>query len=89
MGVSKEARQELEAAQFRALAVDPHASQSGFLFFDVEGLRDPLAGAHVYITGIHDSTGQDLMYFEIPLDNYLNAPAGQPGTASGRMAPTP
>jgi hypothetical protein len=34
-----------------------------------------MAGAHVYVTGLHDSKGNELMYFEIPLEKYLSAPA--------------
>jgi hypothetical protein len=71
MGVSKQARQEIEAAAFHALAVEPHGSQAGFLFFDVQGISNPLAGAHLYVTGVRDGKGQELMYFEIPLEKYL------------------
>jgi hypothetical protein len=73
VGLSKEARQEIEAAQFRALAVEPHSTRAGFLFFDVQGIREPVAGAHVYVSGVKDSSGQELMYFEIPMDKYLSA----------------
>jgi hypothetical protein len=70
VGISKEAREEIDRAQFKAMAVEPHASQSGFLFFDVEGIREPLAGARLYVTGVQNGNGQELMYFEIPLDKY-------------------
>jgi hypothetical protein len=72
VGVSKDARREIEAAQFRAVAVEPHSTRAGFLFFDVESIREPLAGAHVYISGIKDAKGQELMFFDIPLDSHLN-----------------
>jgi hypothetical protein len=32
----------------------------------VEGISDPLAGAHLYVTGVDDANGTELMYFEIP-----------------------
>jgi hypothetical protein len=76
VGVPKEAQQEVEAAQFRAEAVEPHGSQAGFLFFDVEGIKEPLAGAHLYVTGITDGNGQEVMFFDVALDNYLK-PQGQ------------
>jgi hypothetical protein len=76
--VSKQAQDEINAAQFSAKAVEPHATQSGFLFFDVSGISTPLAGANFYLTGVHDSSGGELMYFEIPLEKYLSAPAGKP-----------
>ena len=34
-----------------------------------------LAGAHLYVTGIKDGEGAELMYFEIPLEKYLSAPS--------------
>jgi hypothetical protein len=70
-GVSKDAAEEIEAAQFRARAVEPHTTHAGFLFFDVSGISNPLAGAHLYVTGVRDGNGQELMYFEIPLEKYL------------------
>jgi len=72
---------EIQSAPFKARAVEPRSTQAGFLFFDVNDIPEPVAGARFYLTGVKDSTGNELMYFEIPLDNYLNAgkakPAGQ------------
>ncbi len=76
--VSPEALEEMHNSQFAARAVEPHSSQSGFMFFDVSGISTPLAGANFYLTGVHDSKGNDLMYFEIPLEKYLSAPASKP-----------
>ena len=73
-GVSKQATQEIQNAQFVAQAVEPHSTQSGFLFFDVSGISVPLAGAHFYLTGVRDAKGNELMYFEVPLEKYLSAP---------------
>lgn len=73
--VPKETSEEIETAQFRAKAVEPHATQSGFLFFDTGDLDDPLRGASLYVTGVHDNSGQELMYFEVPLEKYVNAKA--------------
>ena len=70
-GVSKQGVDEIDRAPFRAQAVEPHASQSGFIFFDVEGISHPLAGAHLYITGVRDGNGNELMFFDIPLEKYL------------------
>ena len=58
---------ELTRAKFTAAAVEPHSTQSGFLFFDVLGVTQPVDGAHVYLTGIRNSNGNELMYFEIAL----------------------
>jgi len=73
--VPRKVLDELQAAQFSAKAVEPHGTQSGFLFFDVSGLSTPLAGAHFYLTGLQNAKGDDLMYFEIPMEKYLSAPA--------------
>lgn len=72
--VSGKTLEELQNARFGARAVEPHTSQAGFLFFDVTGISTPLAGAHFYLTGVRDANGNELMYFEIPLEKYLSAP---------------
>ena len=72
-GVDSKELNEIESAQFRAKAVEPRGSQGGFLFFDVSDLPNPLAGANFYLTGVRDSSGHELMYFEISLDKYLEA----------------
>ena len=69
--VDKEVEEELEAMQFRALAVEPRSTRSGFLFFDVQGLSHPLAGARLYISGLKDEEGQPLIFFEIAMEKYL------------------
>lgn len=74
-GVSKDAQEEVQNAQFSARAVEPHSTQSGFMFFDVSGISTPLAGARFYLTGVQDAKGNELMYFEVPLEKYLSAPA--------------
>ena len=54
-----------------ARAVEPHANQAGFMYFDVQGLDNPLAGAKLEITGIMDAKGNELFFFEIPMEKYL------------------
>ncbi len=73
-GVSKKEMDEIESSQFEARAVEPHTTQSGFLFFDVGGITSPLPGANIDITGVSDAKGNELLYFEIAVDKYLNAP---------------
>jgi len=70
-GVGAKALNELQSALFKARAVEPRSSQAGFLMFDVSDVSAPLAGARFYLTGLRDSGGNELMYFEIPLDSYL------------------
>jgi hypothetical protein len=73
--VSSDTEYELQNSQFAAKAVEPHGSQSGFMFFDVSGISAPLAGANFYLTGVRDAKGNELMYFEVPLEKYLSAPS--------------
>ena len=71
-GVNSKEMDEIQSAQFRAKAVEPRSSQIGFLFFDVSDISNPLAGAKFYLTGVRNSSGNELMYFEVSLDNYLD-----------------
>ena len=73
-GVSKQEMDEIDSSQFAARAVEPHGTQSGFLFFDIADLNSPLRGANVDVTGVRDARGNELMFFEIPMDKYLDAP---------------
>jgi hypothetical protein len=63
--LSQKEMDEIESSQFEARAIEPHGTQSGFLFFDVGGISSPLAGADLDITGVTDAKGNELMYFEI------------------------
>ncbi|MGA7399683.1 MAG: hypothetical protein WBW38_06670 [Candidatus Sulfotelmatobacter sp.] len=65
--ISQKERDEIETSQFVAKAVEPHTTQSGFFFFDVEDVSSPVQGARIFVTGVDDAKGTELMYFEIPL----------------------
>lgn len=71
--VSSKTLEEMQNSMFGAKAVEPHSTQAGFLFFDVSEISTPLAGAHFYLTGVRDGAGNELLYFEIPLEKYLSA----------------
>jgi hypothetical protein len=66
-GVNSKEWSEIETASFKAKAVEPRSSQAGFLFFDVSDISNPLKGSHLYLTGAQDSSGNALMYFDVPL----------------------
>jgi hypothetical protein len=72
-GLNKRQMDEIESSQFAARAVEPHGTQSGFLFFDIAGIASPLAGANMDIAGVDDAKGNELLYFEIAMDKYVNA----------------
>lgn len=76
-GRNFEAVAEFNQARFIARAVEPHANRAGFFFFDVEGLSNPLTDAHLYVSGVRDGTGKELMFFDIPLGSTLPKPAGR------------
>ncbi len=58
--------------EYSALAVEPHTTRAGFLFYDVQGLgQHPLAGAKLVFRQVRTSDGKELFAFEIPLDDYL------------------
>ena len=77
-GVNTKEWSEITNAQFKAKAVEPRSSQGGFLFFDVSDIQHPLAGAHLYLTGVRDSSGNMLMYFDVPLGSVSDNKAGNP-----------
>jgi hypothetical protein len=74
-GVAKDAQDEILNSRFAAHAVEPHSTQCGFMFFDVSGISAPLAGAHFYLNRVLDFKGNELMYFDVPLEKYLSAPS--------------
>ncbi|HEY4842142.1 MAG TPA: hypothetical protein VIH78_09250 [Terriglobales bacterium] len=79
-GVSRKTWDEIDRAQFGAKAVEPHSTVRGFLFFDIQDIANPLPGASFYLMGVRDGKGNELMYFEIPMEKYLSAPEAIPGT---------
>ncbi len=60
--------------EYSALAVEPHTTRAGFLFYDVQGLgQHPLAGAKLVFREVKDSSGKEMFAFELPMDAYLAA----------------
>lgn len=59
--------EEVDYLMFKAEAVEPHSTRDGFLFFDVSGVSQPLIGSHILFTGLRSGSGQELFYFDIPL----------------------
>jgi hypothetical protein len=61
--------------EYQAIVVEAHTTRAGFLFYDVEGLGDPLKGGKLYLRRLQAADGKELFYFEIPFDKYLAAQA--------------
>ena len=64
---------ELELAQFHAFAIEPHTSRGGFFFFDISNISAPLSNARLIVTHIKNGSGNELFYFEIPLEEGVSA----------------
>lgn len=70
----KKVEQDFDRFEYAALAVEPHTTRAGFLFYDMQGLgNDPLHGAKLTLRELRNADGNELFYFEIPFDEYLNA----------------
>ncbi len=74
--VKQEYADEIDRLRFLARAVEAGSTQAGFFFFDVEDVSHPLAGAHLYVSGLRNADGQELFYFEIPMEKYLTYTPG-------------
>jgi hypothetical protein len=62
--------------EYSAITVAPHTTQSGFLFYDAQGLgQHPLAGAKLVFRQVRDGTGKEMFAFEVPMDPYLDSQA--------------
>jgi hypothetical protein len=59
--------------EYQALVVEPHTTRAGFLFYDVSQLDDPLKGAKMHLHKLRDADGNELFYFEIPFEKYLQS----------------
>lgn len=71
---NKDVEQDFQAFEYSAVAVEAHTTRAGFLFYDVQGLGNPLAGAKLNFRMLRSADGKELFYFEIPFDKYLAAP---------------
>ena len=65
---------EFDHWEYSALVVEPHTTHDGFLFYDMDGLGDtPLRNAKLVLRELRNADGQQLFYFEIPFNKYLDA----------------
>ncbi len=69
----KEIEQDFDQFEYGALVVEPHSTRAGFLFYDVSDLDHPLQGAKLHLHKLRDADGNELFYFEIPFDKYLQS----------------
>jgi hypothetical protein len=76
-GSIQEIEDDFNTFEYSALAVEPHTTRAGFLFYDVSGMKNPLIGAKLYLHDLRDADGKQLFYFEIPFNKYLQSKSNQ------------
>src|ERR1700688_95695 len=69
---NKDVDEDFHEFEYSAVAVEPHTTRAGFLFYDVEGVGKPLAGGQLHLRMLRNADGKELFYFEIPFDKYLH-----------------
>ena len=72
-----EIEKDFNTFEYSALKVEPHTTRAGFLFYDLSGIDNPLAGARLHLHELRDADGNELFYFEIPFDRYLKSKSSQ------------
>jgi len=74
---NQQIEQDFSNFEYGALVVEPHTTRAGFLFYDVSDLDHPLKGARLHLHKLRDADGNELFYFEIPFDKYLQSKGKQ------------
>jgi hypothetical protein len=74
---NQQIEQDFNNFEYGALVVEPHTTRAGFLFYDVSDLDHPLKGAKLHLHKLRDADGNELFYFEIPFDKYLQSKGKQ------------
>ena len=69
----KQINNDFDTFGFQTLAVEAHTTRAGFLFYNIQGLSDPLKDAKLEVRELRDASGKDLFTFEVPFDKYLAA----------------
>ncbi len=65
---------EFDEFEYAALAVEPHTTRAGYLFYDIDGLGpNPLSGASLVLRELRNADGDQLFFFQIPFDKFLAA----------------
>jgi hypothetical protein len=69
---NKDVDEDFKSFEYSAVAVEAHTTRAGFLFYDVDGVANPLVGGKLNLRMLRNAEGKELFYFEIPFDKYLN-----------------
>ena len=84
---NKDIERDFDTFEYEALVVEPHTTRAGFLFYDVSQLDHPLRGAKLHLHKLRDADGNELFYFEIPFDKYLQSKSSRDELAPSRAPP--
>src|SRR5580704_2901185 len=68
---NKDVDADFQTFEYSAVAVEAHTTRSGFLFYDLQGVANPLVGGKLNLRMLRSADGKELFYFEIPFDKYL------------------
>jgi hypothetical protein len=63
---NKQITEDFQNYSYGSIAVEPHTTHSGFLFYDVSAIDHPLIGAKIEVRDVRNSTGDQMFAFEIP-----------------------
>jgi hypothetical protein len=74
---NKDIEADFNTFEYGALVVEAHTTRAGFLFYDVSQLDHPLKNAKLYLYKLRNAEGEELFYFEIPFDKYLQSKSNQ------------
>ncbi len=74
---NKDVEADFDQFEYGALVVEPHTTRAGFLFYDISELDHPLQGAKLYLRELRDADGNQLFYFEVPFNKYLQSKSSQ------------
>jgi hypothetical protein len=74
---NKDIEEDFSQFEYGALVVEAHTTRSGFLFYDVSQLDDPLHGSKLHLHKVMDADGKELFFFEIPFDKYVQSKSSQ------------
>src|SRR6202161_714770 len=71
---NKDVEEDFKSMEHAAVAVEAHTTRAGFLFYDLEGVANPLAGGKLNLRMLRGAAGRGLFYCEIPFDKYVASP---------------
>jgi len=74
---NKDIEEDFTQFEYGALVVEAHTTRAGFLFYDVSQLDEPLRGSKLHLHKLMNADGQELFFFEIPFDKYVQSKSSQ------------